>query len=370
MKKSSKIIAGIMALCLIGGTGIIPASIAPTVSITASAESSAVYEVSKDGVLTVNDMTKFKGENTPSDTEIKEITKIVIADGNETIRDNAFKGYSAVKYVNIPESVTTIGASAFENCEALEYVEISENVTEIGGSCFSGCTSLEEVEIYAHLTVIPAKAFYQCSSLASFNIPDTVEAIDTSAFESSGLKAIVIPDSVKTMAAAFKSCDSLASVEIGSGLASIAKNTFWNCRSLSRATISRNIKEIGDQAFWSAPLANVIFKGTESEWNKIKYDSSALNKATKTYLVKAGDANEDGKATIADAVLIMQSLSNPDEFSISEQGQLNGDVLDAGGGITTQDALAIQMVDIQILTIEELPITSEELAEKLSQNEE
>jgi len=63
-----------------------------------------------------------------------------------------------------------------------------------------------------------------------------------------------------------------------------------------------------------------------------------------------GDANCDDKVDISDAVIIMQSLSNPSKFGrngsdtyhITAQGELNGDVNLNGNGITNADALAIQ----------------------------
>ncbi|MCM1316377.1 MAG: dockerin type I repeat-containing protein [Prevotella sp.] len=58
-----------------------------------------------------------------------------------------------------------------------------------------------------------------------------------------------------------------------------------------------------------------------------------------------GDANEDGKVSVADAVLIMQALSNPDDYKLTEQGALNADY-NGDGGVTTADALEIQMIDI------------------------
>ena len=54
----------------------------------------------------------------------------------------------------------------------------------------------------------------------------------------------------------------------------------------------------------------------------------------------AGDSNEDGEVSIADAILIMQSLVNPDEYSLTPQGIANADI--NGDGITTLDALLIQ----------------------------
>ena len=58
-----------------------------------------------------------------------------------------------------------------------------------------------------------------------------------------------------------------------------------------------------------------------------------------------GDANVDGDVNMADAVLIMQSLSNPNEYKLSEQGLINADYND-DGGVTALDALEIQILMI------------------------
>jgi len=63
-----------------------------------------------------------------------------------------------------------------------------------------------------------------------------------------------------------------------------------------------------------------------------------------------GDANCDGTVDMGDAVLIMQSLANPNKYGINgsdskhitEQGKLNGDVDDEVKGLTSNDALKIQ----------------------------
>ena len=63
-----------------------------------------------------------------------------------------------------------------------------------------------------------------------------------------------------------------------------------------------------------------------------------------------GDANCDGKVDLSDAVLIMQCLANPSKYGtdgtaqghITAQGRINGDVCERGGGLTPDDALAIQ----------------------------
>ncbi len=61
-----------------------------------------------------------------------------------------------------------------------------------------------------------------------------------------------------------------------------------------------------------------------------------------------GDANCDGETNMADAVLVMQSMANPDDYGvgkpdgITEQGKVNADVYIPGTGITNADAVTIQ----------------------------
>ena len=71
-----------------------------------------------------------------------------------------------------------------------------------------------------------------------------------------------------------------------------------------------------------------------------------------------GDANCDDTVDMGDAVLIMQSLANPDrygvngsdELHITEQGLANADVSEKGNGVTNADALAIQEFLLGLIT--------------------
>lgn len=81
--------------------------------------------------------------------------------------------------------------------------------------------------------------------------------------------------------------------------------------------------------------------------------------------VDYGDANCDGTVDLADVVLIMQSLANPDKYGINgtdpthltEQGSLNADCCD-GNGVTTNDAVIIQKYLLKL--IPSLPTAYEE----------
>ena len=58
-----------------------------------------------------------------------------------------------------------------------------------------------------------------------------------------------------------------------------------------------------------------------------------------------GDANTDGRVTLADAVAVLQYLANEDEYRLTAQGALNADIV-GNDGINTVDALEIQRLAI------------------------
>ena len=70
-----------------------------------------------------------------------------------------------------------------------------------------------------------------------------------------------------------------------------------------------------------------------------------------------GDANCDGDVSLSDAIIIMQSIGNPDTYGvngsdashITEQGIINGDVANVGDNLTNADALAIQKYLLKLI---------------------
>ena len=75
--------------------------------------------------------------------------------------------------------------------------------------------------------------------------------------------------------------------------------------------------------------------------------TTAPNAPTATLI---GDANCDGNVTIADATAILQAIGNADKYSLSEEGLVNADCCNVGGGLTAADALAIQKLDAKLIT--------------------
>ena len=91
--------------------------------------------------------------------------------------------------------------------------------------------------------------------------------------------------------------------------------------------------------YWNSPLTYLL----------------SLTNASADDDILWGDANCDGKVNISDAVLIMQSISNPSEYHLSKEGIRNADVYNHGDSITNADALSIQKVEAKLLKQSDLP---------------
>ena len=298
-----------------------------------------------------------------------------------TINGILIDGQTATGEVNIPDSVTSIGERAFNYCIGLTSVTIPDSVTSIGRCAFYGCKGLTSVTIPDSVTSIGSYAFYGCKGLTSVTIPDSVTRIETGAFCYSNLISVIIPDGVTEIREdAFLSCKSLTSVTIPDSVTNIESFAFYGCENLTSVTIPDSVTSIGDAAFASCEnLTSVTIKNPDCEIfddkstfpdtttiygypnstaqayaEKYNYNFVALDDESAE--IKYGDANGDGDVTIADAVLILQSIANPDKYKLTEKGRINADVVGNGDGVTANDALTIQMVEAGNYKAEDLPI--------------
>ncbi len=165
---------------------------------------------------------------------------------------HAFYNCGNLKSITIPNSVTSIGNSAFSN-SGLESITIPNSITAIGYSAFSSCRYLTSITIPDSVTEIGEGAFWDSHLLTAFygkfassdnkclivdgvliafapmetgtiagipyyylresyTIPDSVTAIESSAFYGNGLESITIPDSVTAISSAFWGCISLTNI--------------------------------------------------------------------------------------------------------------------------------------------------------------
>ena len=136
---------------------------------------------------------------------------------------------STYTYVDSTSELASIGSYAFQNSGLISF-DIPNTVISIASSAFSDCSSLTSV------------SFESGSQLAS---------IGENAFRDTSLNTITIPASVTSIASsAFSGCSSLTSllIESGSQLTSIGDNAFSDT-SLTTITIPASVTTIASSAF-------------------------------------------------------------------------------------------------------------------------
>ena len=179
----------------------------------------------------------------------EKITDLIIPEGVDSIKDEAFRCCESITSVTIPNSVTYIGEWSFVACSSLTSVTIPNSVTYIGDCAFRLCSSLTSIIIPNSVTYINNDAFSYCSSLTSITIPNSVTGIGNHAFdECSSLTSITIPNSVTSIgSAAFSACSSLTSISIPNSVTSIGNYAFSSCDALT--TITWDIKNYTDSKY-------------------------------------------------------------------------------------------------------------------------
>lgn len=181
------------------------------------------------------------------------LTSITIPDSVTSIGSFAFNGCSGLASLSIPDSVTHIGGSAFSDCSSLASVTIPDSVIFIGDGAFRDCSSLASVTIPVSVISIGDFAFYGCSSLTNLVVPQSVTSIGSSTFSyCTGLTSVTIPDGITSIGDfAFVFCSNLTSLNIPDSVTSIGQSAFSSCSGLTSLDIPDSVAFIGSSAFRS-----------------------------------------------------------------------------------------------------------------------
>ena len=148
--------------------------------------------------------------------------------------------------VHVKEGTQEILQNAFRNCQGIVSVSIPGTVEHIGLGAFRYCYALRDVVFHEGLKTIDAYAFeYTCWKYRN-------ESGTTSAYSESDHITICLPDSLECIGeAAFRDAKALVTVDLGSGVKTIGRETFYNCSSLAEVRLSDSLES------WD--LSNYIF---------------------------------------------------------------------------------------------------------------
>lgn len=138
-------------------------------------------------------------------------SNVNIAEGFTKLEDMCFDGFSFMKMVTLPSTLSTIGEYAFSECKRLKKVELPPSLRVIKQGAFSECSKLSSINIPHGVVEIEDSTFAFCVCLESVEIPSTVGSIGISAFSCcDSLKRLFLPDSIKFIDKdAFKGCVNL-----------------------------------------------------------------------------------------------------------------------------------------------------------------
>lgn len=212
--------------------------------------------------------------NCTSLSEINLPNKLIL------IGQSAFAN-TALKKIQLPQSLTEIKAYAFQDCKDLESINFPPNVTDIYSYTFQNCKKLKDIVLPSGLMTIQNYAFDGCSSLGKITIPGGVQTINEGAFQNSGLTEVILSDGVVSLSNnSFNGCNLLKTVTFppsmktiggfsntgvknilfaeGAAPEAISEGAFANCDSLLTVTLPNTIKKIGKKAFYSCDTLQSI----------------------------------------------------------------------------------------------------------------
>lgn len=202
-------------------------------TIVSGGESYNGYDNTEDNIIGRNMFSELKFES------------LVLPNSITAIEEEAFYRCINLKAIDIPNSVEILEPTAFWCC-AISSVVIPENLTYINGTPFPGCSLLESIVVDENnprydsrsncnaiietnlntlisgckntiipndIIVIGPGAFAELRSLTSITLPNSVETIESIAFQNSGLTSIILPNSVKEIKEyAFDGCQELETI--------------------------------------------------------------------------------------------------------------------------------------------------------------
>lgn len=128
----------------------------------------------------------------------KEVKELIIPEGINEIKRNAFSGATNITSLTINNEVTSIGSNAFYQCTSLNKIIFGTGLTSIENYAFYECSSLESIELSDGITSIGEYAFCSCSNIENLKLPENLQIIKTSAFSGCiNLLNITIPGKVE-----------------------------------------------------------------------------------------------------------------------------------------------------------------------------
>ena len=177
------------------------------------------------------------------------------------VKLGAFQGLSGPTSVTIPDTVVVVGSGAFNSNSNLASISLGSSVTVIEHAAFNACPKLESISVSENNkifnsanncnAVIETETNTLIVGCANTVLLDSLEAIGYEAFYDNGLTGdITLPANIKTIEQSAFGSSKITSLTIPEGIKSIGGWTFSGCSSLTTITIKATTPPtLGTNAF-------------------------------------------------------------------------------------------------------------------------
>ncbi len=202
----------------------------------------------------------------------KSLKSITLSDNIVSIGGEAFSGCSGLESITIPESVTEIGMRAFRGCSSLTSITIPEGVTEIGNETFMACSNIELINLPSSVTDISSLGVFSgCDSLITINV-------DENNIRYSSENGVLFSEDEEWGKQLFRypAGKTESTYAIPDGVTSTYHYAFDNCSGLKSIVIPESVTVVGASGYsedsseaW-INLDDVYYSGSAEQWDKIE----------------------------------------------------------------------------------------------------
>lgn len=164
---------------------------------------------------------------------------------------------SYIEVDNVVYPVKYINTDAFQGCTNLTGINLPNTIEKINSRAFFGCTSLSTINLPSSLTEIGAAAFYKCSNLT------TIMGLETSKVNMIGTNA-------------FCECNINHSLVFPNTLEEVQSNAFENATQSTTSisiTFPLSLKRIGDKAFRGVVLSSLYIPRNVVNIGSLAFDT-------------------------------------------------------------------------------------------------
>ena len=282
---SLSMIIGILFVSVISGSAIVEIKEGDFSFVKNSDDTCSVYRyygTDKDIVLPKEALGRTVSSIYSHCFENSDITSVTIPDCYTSIGESAFYGCKNITSVYIPSSITSIGSMSFNSCTSLSSFDISDAVslTTLPYAVFQGDTALTDFEIPPSITTIADRAFSR-TGLKTIVVPDTVAVVGEYAFNGcQALTDVTLPKGIKEISGyTFNGCSSLTDVNIPSTVTLISECAFLDCTSLQSVELPENLTEIGNKAFYNcSALTSIDLPNTLTRIGRSTFENASVLK--------------------------------------------------------------------------------------------